>query len=58
MPDDATIIEALLRELAAYEAMGDEVNANGVRNQLKWKGWKPAAPSKRAEKPAAAKEER
>jgi hypothetical protein len=58
MPDDETIIEALLRELAAYEAMGDEVNAQGVRAQLKWKGWKPAAPAKRAEKESPAKETR
>jgi len=58
MPDDETIIEALLRELAAYEAMGDEVNANGVRAQLKWKGWKPAAPAKRAEKAETPKETR
>ena len=49
MPDDETIIAALLRELGAYEAMGDEVNAQGVRNQLKWKGYKAAAPAKRAE---------
>lgn len=61
MPDDETIIAALLRELAGYEAMGDEVNADGVRAQLKWKGWKPAAPAKRADtRPASAtaKEER
>ena len=49
MPDDETVIAALLRELGAYEAMGDEVNAKGVRAQLAWKGWKPAAPAKRAE---------
>ena len=58
MPDDETVIAALLRELGAYEAMGDEVNAQGVRNQLKWKGWKPAAPAKRAEKEAVSKETR
>ena len=49
MPDDADVIAALLRELAAYEAMDDEVNAKGVRAQLQWKGWKPAKPSERAE---------
>ena len=60
MPDDATVIEALLRELGAYEAMGDEVNAKGVRAQLAWKGWKEkaAAPAKRAEKAEAPKETR
>jgi hypothetical protein len=49
MPDDETIIAALLRELASYEAKGDEVNAQGVKDELKRMGWKPAPPSKRAE---------
>lgn len=58
MPDDQTIIESLLRELAKYEARGDEENVRGVKNELSRLGWKAAAPAKRAEKPAAAKETR
>ena len=49
MPDKADIIASLLRELAKYEAWGDEDNVRGVKNELARLGWKPAAPAKRAE---------
>ena len=54
-----TLVAALLRELAAFEAAEDEENVRGVKNELARLGWKPASPAKRAEKrPAAAKETR
>lgn len=54
MAVDKEVIESLLRELAKYEARGDEDNVRGVKNELARLGWKPAAPAKRAEtRPAA-----
>lgn len=59
MPVDPEVIESLLRELAKYEAAGNEDNVRGVKNELARLGWKPAAPAKRAEKrPAPEKETR
>ena len=59
MQVDKEVIESLLRELAKYEARGDEDNVRGVKNELARHGWKPAAPIKRAEtRPAAEKETR
>ena len=55
---DQELIDSLLRELVKYENRGDEVNADGVRKELKRHGWKPAAPAKRAEKESPAKETR
>lgn len=57
MPDDQTIIDSLLRELAAFEAAGDEENVRGVKLELDRMGWKPKAPVRRAEKRPAAKKE-
>jgi len=55
---DQEVIDSLLRELAKYEARGDEDNVRGVKNELARLGWKPAAPAKRAEtRPAAEKKE-
>jgi len=54
MPVDQEVIESLLRELAKYEARGDDDNVRGVKNELARLGFKPAAPAKRAEtRPAA-----
>ena len=59
MSDNDTIIESLLRELAKYQARGDEDNVRGVKNELARYGWKPASPAKRAEKrPSPEKETR
>jgi hypothetical protein len=53
------LIAGLLRELVGYEAREDEENVRGVKNELARLGWKPAAPTKRAEtRPAAKKETR
>ena len=59
MSDNDTIIESLLRELAKYQARGDEDNVRGVKNELARHGFKAAAPAKRAEKrPSPEKESR
>jgi hypothetical protein len=59
MAVDQEVIDSLLRELAKYEAAGNEDNARAVRNELDRHGFKPKAPAKRAEKrPAPEKEER
>ena len=59
MPDKSDIIASLLRELAGYQAAGDEENAMGVKAELERMGFKPAAPAKRAEtRPAAESESR
>ena len=56
---DQEVIDSLLRELAKYEARGDEDNVRGVKNELARLGFKPAAPAKRAEtRPAEKKETR
>jgi len=58
---DQEVIDSLLRELAKYEAQGNEDNVRGVKNELARLGYKAAAPAKRAEtRPATkvAKEER
>jgi len=53
---DKEVIESLLRELAKYEAAGNEDNVRMVKNELARVGWKPAAPAKRAEtRPASTK---
>lgn len=52
-----TIIEGLLRELAAYEARDDKENVRGVKNELSRLGFKPTAPAKRATKRPVAKKE-
>jgi len=57
MPDDETIIASLLRELAGYEAAGDEENVRGVKLELNRLGFKPASPAKRATKRPAVKKE-
>ena len=58
MPDKDDIIASLLRELAKYEAQGNEDNIRGVKNELARLGWKPAPPAKRAEtRPAADEKE-
>jgi hypothetical protein len=59
MPDKETIIAALLRELAGFKAAGDEVNVKGVEAELKFYGYKAAAPAERAEtRPVKATEKR
>lgn len=59
MAVDQEVIDSLLRELAKYEAAGNEDNVRAVKNELARLGWKPAAPAKRAEtRPSAKKEER
>lgn len=56
---DQEVVDSLLRELVKYEAAGNEDNVRAVKNELARVGWKPAAPSKRAEtRPAAKKETR
>jgi hypothetical protein len=49
MPDKDDIIASLLRELVGYQEKGDEENVAGVKAELERRGWKPAAPAKRAE---------
>ena len=55
---DQEIIDSLLRELAKYEAAGNEDNVRAVKNELARHGFKPAAPAKRAEKRPASSPEK
>ena len=58
MAVDKEVIESLLRELAKYEAAGNEDNVRGVKNELARLGHKAAAPAKRAETRPASKTEK
>jgi hypothetical protein len=59
MPAKEDIIASLLRELVAYKEKGDEENVKAVEAELRFRGFKPEPPAKRAEiRPAAEPEKR
>lgn len=48
MPDKDDIIASLLRELVSYKDKGDTENVAGAEAELRFYGFKPEPPAKRA----------